>query len=204
MGNVCANQRNDVAIEGVGDYLDACLWPSTNEPPCEKAIQKKMHEVRMARLAQEHKNVAAATQAAEVKVEILPEQASLAGRALSWVSGRLWTAAEEKPAAVISVEPTATLPTVQKIYAPNVYPFPPIAGAPLHVAKAKPTASKPAADEKPGRILSAISWVSGRLFGAAEPQVISVEPSATLPTVQKNYAPNVYPFPPMPKTAAAA
>ena len=70
----------------------------------DRTIQESMHAVRQQRLEVEKAAVAGATSTKEVMLTeaLSPEEISK------------------------MVSPTATLPTVEKIYAPNVYPFPPI------------------------------------------------------------------------------
>ena len=103
----------------------------------DRQIQENMHAVRLARLE--------------------TEKAAVAHTALVDIHLKETTMSPEEIAKAVS--PTATLPTVQKRYAPNVYPFPPIREPPAEVPQ---ESSKPA---PPNGI-----WTSFKgLFGGAKP-----------------------------------
>ena len=182
----CASSRNgnDVSITKAPEAAAVPMLKESelNATPdlVDRGIQAQMHAVRKRRIEIETAAVAKAgatasnADIAEIDVTVKGEPTMLQST-MGYLSGRIFGAEEEAvPSAAGKVErtpeeiskavnPSATLPTVEKVYAPNVYPSPPVFKA-QDLAPEEP----PSSGIRLKSIVNSVRWLNGRIFGAEE------------------------------------
>lgn len=212
----CASTR-----AGPGDDVDEKVLTSlpvvSKEPHVdagtpERNIQESMHTVRKARLYAENSvkvednDTKAETEAktSEVKVEVEAESSHL-GAALNWVSGYTESL---KPKASVSemvngyADSLPTIPTKTSvsamIFGESKEPSMEEVATSITVASVDKALSDVEAEE-------ALKRLHEKALKEEQAQISAlVTPTSTLPTVNKAYAPNIYPFPPIAKPQEAS